>query len=732
VATGLWTSLRGRLILLALIGFLPLFGLAIYQAIGSRQQALAEARATVARMAKEAESELAAHIQGARQLLHAMAANPALRGSEFAACSAALAAQLKLGQRYATFNVAAPDGRLLCHSDPAAAPANFADRDYFRRALETRQAAIGKPVIGRASNRALLPVAQPLPDASGKVQRVLAAGLDLAWIGVEISSTLSSENLVVVISDEEGRVLYRQPDNDRWFGHLDPDAPISKALRTKRPGETFEAVGLDGATRVFAFAHVRDYPEGSLFIRVGATREALTAAADRELAAALVVLIIIAGLVLFAVIAIAEKFVRGPVAALAGAAGRLGEGNLSERVPEAEFSGELAGLAAAFNRMAAALQTQMTRAAAVVEAAPDPIVIVNRAGRIAIVNARTEAVFGYSRAELLGQPIELLIPRRLHAAHVAQRAPYQEKPQARAMGAGRKLFARRKDGSEFAVDVSLSPLATPEGTLVISTVRDVTERKQAEQAIRDLNASLERRVAERTAQLEAINKELESFSYSVSHDLRSPLRAIDGFSRILGEDYAGKLDDEGRRLLGVIRNNSQKMGQLIDDLLEFSRLGRKSLSVVEINMKRMTEEVFGELQAGDERRHRLALGSLPPAHGDATLVRQAWVNLLDNAIKFSSKREQPVIEVSGHENGAECVYSVKDNGVGFDMRYYDKLFGVFQRLHSAEEFDGTGVGLAIVQRVVARHGGRVWAEGEVNKGAAFYFSLPKGRQDGQI
>jgi light-regulated signal transduction histidine kinase (bacteriophytochrome) len=204
------------------------------------------------------------------------------------------------------------------------------------------------------------------------------------------------------------------------------------------------------------------------------------------------------------------------------------------------------------------------------------------------------------------------------------------------------------------------------------------------------------------------------------------LRAIDGFSRILQEDYAGKLDDESRRLLGVIRDSSKRMGELIDDLLEFSRLGRKPLSTDTIDMTRLVEEVIGELQMSGEKPPKLVLGALQPAQGDAMLIKRVWANLLSNAVKFSGKREQPVIEVSGHESGAESVYCVKDNGAGFDMQYYNKLFSVFQRLHRAEEFPGTGVGLAIVQRVINRHGGRVWAEGKVNEGATFYFAFPKG------
>ncbi|HET9662748.1 MAG TPA: ATP-binding protein, partial [Burkholderiales bacterium] len=249
---------------------------------------------------------------------------------------------------------------------------------------------------------------------------------------------------------------------------------------------------------------------------------------------------------------------------------------------------------------------------------------------------------------------------------------------------------------------------------------------QLRQAAQDLTAKteLERLVAERTARLETVNKELESFTYSVSHDLRSPLRAVSGFSKMLEEDCAESLDDEGRRLIKVIRDNSRRMGQLIDDLLAFSRMGRKALAFAEIDMNEQVRTTLAEVTAG-EAATRFDITPLPAAVGDAALVKQVWANLLSNAIKFSGKRGQPVVEVSGHVQGDTSIYCVKDNGVGFDMTYYDKLFGVFQRLHSPEDFPGTGVGLAIVQRVVSRHGGRVWAEGREGEGAAFYFTLPR-------
>ncbi len=246
-----------------------------------------------------------------------------------------------------------------------------------------------------------------------------------------------------------------------------------------------------------------------------------------------------------------------------------------------------------------------------------------------------------------------------------------------------------------------------------------------------LNTELEERVNERTHKLTEANKELEAFSYSVSHDLRAPLRAIDGFSRILLEDHGEKLNEEGKRVLGVIRSNTQNMGRLIDDLLAFSRLSRKQMETTVINMSDLATDVFEQLKPGiADQSIRFNLAPLPDIHGDRALIRQVFVNLLSNAAKYSKKRTQSVIDVNGSYENGDCIYYVKDNGVGFDMTYSQKLFGVFQRLHSVEEFEGTGVGLAIVQRIVHRHGGRVWAEGKVDEGATFYFSLPKENSGG--
>jgi light-regulated signal transduction histidine kinase (bacteriophytochrome) len=240
--------------------------------------------------------------------------------------------------------------------------------------------------------------------------------------------------------------------------------------------------------------------------------------------------------------------------------------------------------------------------------------------------------------------------------------------------------------------------------------------------VRNHAAELEDTVRRRTEALQAANKELEGFSYSVSHDLRAPLRAVDGYARMLEEDYAGRLDEEGRRLLSVVRQSSTRMGQLIDDLLQFSRLGRQEPARQPVDMAGLAREVAAELKNGSSAS--IEIGELPRATVDRALMRQVWANLVGNALKYSGKREDARIEIGGRRNGGENVYWVRDNGVGFDMRYVDKLFGVFQRLHRSEEFEGTGVGLAIVQRVVGRHGGRVWAESKPGDGACFHFALP--------
>ncbi len=374
------------------------------------------------------------------------------------------------------------------------------------------------------------------------------------------------------------------------------------------------------------------------------------------------------------------------------------------------------------------------------ESAPDAMVIVDGEGKIRIVNNQTERLFGYRREELYGQNIELLIPERFRDKHLFHRVDYFTNPKMRITGARLDLAGLPKDQHEFPIDVSLSPLNTEEGVFVTAAIRDITKRKKVEAEIIKLNAELEQRVVERTAQLQAVNQELEAFSYSISHDLRAPLRAIDGFSRILQEEHSSQLSEDAKRYLNLVRNNTLQMGSLVDDLLTFSRLSRQPLNKQTVSQAVLVQRVLDDLRAEQAgRKIEIALDDLPNCEADPALLKQVWTNLLSNAIKFTSRVEKAKIEIgclphvslsspaSGiAKEGENRVYFVKDNGAGFDMRYANKLFGVFQRLHRAEEYEGTGVGLAIVERIVHRHGGRVWAESELDKGATFFFMLESG------
>ena len=351
------------------------------------------------------------------------------------------------------------------------------------------------------------------------------------------------------------------------------------------------------------------------------------------------------------------------------------------------------------------------------------IIMLDPQGRVVTWNKGAQEIYDFTEEEILGQPID----RFLTPEDVAAGKPAQLLRRATAEGGcADEGWRLRRDGARFYADMILRAMCDDSGALVgyAKITRDVTERLRAETEVRRLNASLEQRVAERTAELQTANRELEAFSYSVSHDLRAPLRAIDGFSKILEQDCAAQLGEAGRDYLARIRRSAQRMGELIDDLLNLSRIGRIELTRADVDLSAQANAISDALRAASpERDAQFAIAQGMKARGDARLLRIALENLFSNAWKFTARRAPARIEFSQKEVDRETAYCIRDNGAGFDMAYAGKLFGAFQRLHDAREFPGSGIGLAIVQRIIARHGGRIWAEAEPEKGATFYFTL---------
>ncbi len=351
----------------------------------------------------------------------------------------------------------------------------------------------------------------------------------------------------------------------------------------------------------------------------------------------------------------------------------------------------------------------------------DALILSNIEGVLLEVNQATCKMLGYTEEELKQKYRKDIIDNSENKLD-----DFLEKRSKDGVAVG-ELRLIRKDGSFVDAEVSSAIFLDADDNQKTSLIiRDISARKQAEKDIKDLNAELEQRIVERTAQLSAVNKDLEAFAYSVSHDLRAPLRGINGLTMILQDNYIGKLDEEGTRLCDRIRANSLKMGTLIDDLLSFSKASTSEIRKSTVDMNLLVKNVIAELSDKEHLSNiEFRLSNLPAAEGDANLIQQVWINLISNAVKFSSKKEKPIIEIKGHMLDGTSFYAIKDNGAGFNMQYAEKLFTAFQRLHSEKEFQGTGAGLAIVERILNKHGGRIWAESVEGAGATFSFSLPR-------
>jgi PAS domain S-box-containing protein len=348
------------------------------------------------------------------------------------------------------------------------------------------------------------------------------------------------------------------------------------------------------------------------------------------------------------------------------------------------------------------------------EAAPDCVVIVDLGGTIQMVNRQTEVLFGYPREELLGQPVEMLMPERFRGRHHGHRMNYADDPHTRPMGVGLELFGRREDGSEFPVEISLSPMSSEDESVVISIIRDVTGRKETEQRLRAAAMDLARS-----------NAELEQFAYVASHDLQEPLRMVASYTQLLGRRYKGKLDPDADEFIGFAVDGARRMQELINDLLAYSRVGTRALHVEEIDTSKLVDQVIGDLAAAiADAGASVTRDELPRVRADGTQLRQLFQNLIANGIKFSRPDITPHVHVSARRDHNAWTFAVSDNGIGIEAQYLDRIFVLFQRLHSRGEYPGTGIGLAICKKIIERHGGHIEVESQPGRGTTFSFTIP--------
>ncbi|MBM4328165.1 MAG: PAS domain S-box protein [Deltaproteobacteria bacterium] len=913
------STLQARLMLLVMLAGLPAPVLILYTGIEQREHARVQAQEKCLRLAGELSAEVEKMITATQQLLAAVAHFPALERLDPKACEDLFQSLMEINPFFTVLAAVDPAGNVSCASRTTTEPVNIADREYFRKAKETRDFTVSDFHVGRVSGQPSINFAYPVLDERDQIRFILIAALDVTWFVKQAAEAQAPPGGGITVIDRRGTVLGRWPNPDTWVGKDASEAEIVKIVLAQSEGVT-QALSLDGVSRLYGFTPLGRYMNAG-YVYVGVPVDVAFESSNRLLVRNLLALGIATALVLIGARVYGHLFVIRGVRRLLGATEKIARGDLAARTGIKPEEGEIGQLAAAFDAMAESLQKRESERdnseralrrsvqtiEAVLKASPVPVCALDSQGLVDMWNTAAERVFDWKEEGIVGRPLPLL-----HDQETDQGRQLWSRILTGESLEGEEITWRKEDGSKLTISISTAPLWGARGEVmgIVAILLNITERKAAEEQLRQnavraqllaeiseafartglnygpllkyvarratdllgafcvihvlsddkaqlnpvatyhrdpstrlhlrellspvrlssdkdalgevvnsgrgmlapiisreflrdlaprlyddflehfsvrslliaplraeeqvigtltmvrdkpgipfngedqallqyiadraavaianarlfetvrrLNAELERRVAERTAQLQLANKELEAFSYSVSHDLRAPLRAIDGFSRLLLERGQDSVDAQARDYLFRVRASTQRMGRLIDDLLQLSRLTRNEMSIGPVDLSAMVREIADELSlANPERDVELTVEDGLHAQGDQRLLRVALENLLANAWKFTSGKPTARIEFGAMEQDGQVVYCVRDNGAGFDMAYVEKLFGAFQRLHSATDFPGTGIGLAIVQRVIHRHGGRVWAEGVEAQGSAFYFTLPRGAQ----
>jgi PAS domain S-box-containing protein len=718
------------------LALVPTLGLCAFVSYQLHRQSVARIHADAQRMAELAAAGQEGMVESTRQLLVALGELPQIRaGANQPLLNTHFRNLLFLFPSCLEFGLAGRDGQVVANSFPQGETDLSGQASFLQRVVETRRFGVGSYDPGNSRRPAGLWFGLPITGLTDGVPRVLYAVVDVQALKDVAGRAQLPAGAELIVCDAQGTVLAHIPDAGNWVGQSIAQTSLFQRSSADA-GESIEETSLGGERLMFGFAPVQADSAAPLKIWVGIPKEAAFAE-TRTTFIWMLLLLGLAGVVAWTAARwYASVRILRPVNQLVAAAERLGTMDWTARTGLPHDRGELGQLAGRFDELARKLELQQeekersdreVRAAemkfrTLVEQSLAGIYIIQD-GNLVYVNPKFCEIVGRSPEELLGKPVLDVIAEE-------DRAMVAENIRKRLEGAEQsiryQLRCVRPDGTLVHVEAHGAASESGGRPAIIGILLDISEQLEAESEVRRLNAELEQRVKLRTAQLEVANKELEAFSYSVSHDLRAPLRHIDGFVNLFQQSAADQLDEKGRRYLHTISDAARRMGCLIDDLLAFSRMGRTELQQTLCDTAALVAELTRDLAAAHPgRRITWQVGPLPEVRADPPMLRQVFTNLLSNAVKYSRDRDPAIIEVRADTSTpGEVVFSIRDNGVGFDPRYAHKLFGVFQRLHRNEEFEGTGIGLANVRRIVARHGGRTWAEGRPGEGAVFCFTLP--------
>ncbi len=715
----MFSGIRGKLVVLVLLIFGPALCLNLYFTWALRDAGKAEATAQALRTARMATENQSEEIEGTRQLLITLSKISRIRIGDKQRCQRLLSEILNdTDQRYINLMLIDRMGQINCKAHDQSYHTSFAYHSLVGKVIQTRNLVVRKFPLDKEGKRVGVIFAYPVLNFSGSIAGALTAIIDDSWIERQENDILLPKEAFLTMLDEYGVPLPGKASQRSFLPASDSIASILSRGQT-----VFEDWGRDGIKRIYALAPVAK-ANNRLYWCVALPSEALFSRAESLFATTLAILLISGLLVLLGAWGIANRMILGPLKRLVDATRHLADGHLNLRIGPIAKSGELAELSYAFDRMAAsleqralALERSRKRLADILAIAHEPIISLDYQFRIRFFNPAAQKIFLYSAESIIGEPLLRLfceedkkpLENKLHEFTTSTDISFSFESDLRCMKANRETFL---------VELSLSKLNIGDEILYTLILRDITERKKAAEAR-----------ARWSAELERSNADLEHFAYNVSHDLQEPLRMLASYTRLVKQEYESVLDKRGNEFLGFAIDGATRLQKMIRDLLTYARVGRPGIQLMQVDCNKILNEIcldlsglIGATGATVEKDH------LPCVLGNEIELRQIFQNLLVNALKFHGK-ETPHIHVGCIEQEDSWQFFVKDNGIGIEPRFKERIFGLFQRLHTQEAYDGTGIGLALCRKIIDNLGGKIWVDSQAGEGSTFSFSVPLNRVD---